>query len=77
MLKEIRKEGTQMTIRERLQQMKDERDQRILKKRQEWEQKVKDYYEPITDEEELRRRELARHLDYLKRLKERHDRGEL
>jgi lipase chaperone LimK len=58
--------------------MKDERDQSILKKRQEWEQKVKDYYHPEPkSEEELRELELAKHRDYLRRLRERHERGEI
>jgi len=44
----------------------------------EWEQKVKEYYHPEpVDEEELKRKELAKHRDYLRRLRERHEKGEL
>ena len=48
------------------------------KKRQEFFKQVKDYYNPEpVDEEELRKRELTKHRDYLRRLRERHERGEI
>jgi hypothetical protein len=48
------------------------------KKRQEFFKQVKDYYHPEPkSEEELREIELAKHRDHLKRLKERHERGEI
>jgi hypothetical protein len=48
------------------------------KKRQEFFKQVKDYYHPEPkSEEELREIELAKYRDYLRRLRERHEKGEI
>lgn len=48
------------------------------KRRQEFFKQVKDYYHPEPkSEEEEREIELAKHRDYLRSLRERHERGEI
>ena len=65
-------------IEEERKKIKEQKKEIRKKRRQEFEQAVKDYYHPEpVDEEELERKELARHRDYLRRLRERHDRGEI
>ena len=47
-------------------------------RRQEVFREIRDFYNPEPkSEEELREMELAKHRDYLKRVKERHERGEI
>jgi hypothetical protein len=60
------KEGILQVVREKIKE----------KKRQEFFRQVKEYYHPEPkSEEELQEIELDKHKDYLKRLKERHERG--
>lgn len=45
---------------------------------QEFEEKVREYYHPTeADKEASKEKELERHRDYLRRLRERHEKGEL
>ena len=62
------KEGILQVVREKI---KEERRQEVFRE-------VRDFYSPEPkSEEELREMELAKHRDCLRRLKERHERGEI